>query len=134
MTKYSITIPGEPMGKQRPRSAKYGVYTPTKTADYETLVKQTYMSEIRQKLNGQLRVSMSAYFKIPQSTGTKKRLLMLSGDIRPTKTPDCDNIMKIILDSLNSIAYDDDRQVVSAAIDKYYSDTPRVEVIISEIK
>ena len=124
MDTVSLTIPGPPMGKARPRLTKYGVYTPKKTADYETLVKQIYMSEVRQKLNGQLQVSMSAYFNIPQSISTKKRLLMLSGDIRPTKPPDCDNIMKIIMDSLNNIAYDDDRQIVSAAIDKYYSDTP----------
>ena len=55
---------------------------------------------------------------------------MVAGDIRPTKTPDYDNIGKIISDALNGVAYRDDAQIVEANISKYYSNLPRVEVMI----
>jgi len=47
--------------------------------------------------------------------------------------PDLDNIMKVVCDALNQIAYRDDSQIVSAYLAKMYSDTPRVEVEIIEV-
>ena len=44
-----------------------------------------------------------------------------------------DNIGKIICDALNGIAYRDDAQIVDALVRKFYSDTPRVIVEISDI-
>lgn len=58
---------------------------------------------------------------------------MLSGDIRPTKKPDMDNVIKIIADSLNKIAYRDDTQIVDCQVRKFYSEKPRVEVMIQTI-
>ena len=58
----------------------------------------------------------------------KKQLL------RPTKKPDMDNVVKIIADSLNQIAYRDDTQIVDCQCRKFYSDNPRVEVTIKEVK
>jgi Holliday junction resolvase RusA-like endonuclease len=58
---------------------------------------------------------------------------MLKGIIRPTKKPDIDNVAKIILDSLNCICYKDDTQIVSLIVNKYYSQEPRVEVVIEGV-
>ena len=58
---------------------------------------------------------------------------MRTGQLRPTKRPDMDNIVKIVADSLNKVAYHDDAQVVSTTIEKWYGTIPRVEVSISEI-
>ena len=58
---------------------------------------------------------------------------MLEHKIRPTKKPDWDNIGKIICDSLNQIAYRDDAQIVDSQVRKFYSENPRVEVIIKEV-
>ena len=44
-----------------------------------------------------------------------------------------DNIGKLINDSLNGLAYTDDRQIVEEKIEKFYSDRPRVEVQIEGI-
>lgn len=57
---------------------------------------------------------------------------MLAGIIRPTIKPDVDNIAKVILDSLNGLAYKDDKQIVFCAISKWYGENPRVEVILEE--
>jgi Holliday junction resolvase RusA-like endonuclease len=130
-----FTVYGNPVAKGRPRFTRQGSfvksYTPEKTVNYENLVKISFdMCEEKEKLEGELAVSLMVYCSIPKSTSKKKKALMLNGDIRPTTKPDLDNIAKAILDSLNGRAFDDDKQVVSLIVQKYYSDTPRVEIEI----
>ena len=52
--------------------------------------------------------------------------------LRPTKKPDADNVVKIICDSLNKIAYYDDAQIVDVYFHKYYSENPRTLVVIDD--
>ena len=54
----------------------------------------------------------------------------MTGAIRPTVKPDWDNIGKIVADALNKIAYYDDAQIVDSQTRKFYSDRPRVEILI----
>lgn len=130
-----LVIPGEPVAKGRPRVTKWGTYTPEKTKNYETLVKELFYIEHGQTLlEGQLEIDIKAYFSIPKSTSKKNKNLMIAGKIRPTKKPDADNILKIIGDALNNIAYKDDKQIVSANIEKFYSDEPRVQIEIKEVR
>ena len=79
-------------------------------------------------------VRIYAYYKIPKSTSKKKRAEMLEGRIFPTIKPDADNVAKIILDALNGVVYEDDKQVVGLLTLKRYSEEPRVEVIINEVE
>jgi Holliday junction resolvase RusA-like endonuclease len=58
---------------------------------------------------------------------------MLDNKIYPTIKPDTDNIAKSILDSLNGIAYKDDKQVVKLTVEKRYDEIPSVSVWISEV-
>ena len=130
-----LIIPGEPVAKGRPRVTKWGTYTPEKTKNYETLVKELFFIEHGQTLlEGQLKIDIKAYFSIPKSASKKKKQLMLEGELRPTKKPDADNILKIIGDALNDLAYKDDKQIVSANIEKFYSDEPRVQIEIKEVR
>lgn len=130
-----LIIPGEPVAKARPRITKWGAYTPEKTKNYETLVRELYIIQHGQTLlDGELSVDIKAYFTIPKSTSKKKKELMISKDIRPIKKPDIDNVMKSVTDALNEIAYKDDSQIVSATVSKYYSEEPRVEVEINKIQ
>ncbi len=130
-----LIVPGEPVAKGRPRVTKWGTYTPEKTKNYETLVKELYFVEHGQTLlEGQLKIEVGAYFRIPKSTSKKKKEQMIRGIIRPVKRPDWDNVGKIVTDALNGIAYDDDSQIVSATVEKYYSEEPRVEVILEIIE
>lgn len=128
-------ISGEPMGKQRPKfSSANGfvrTYTPAKTMHYEEWVKLCY-----QQANGEyfgevpLEITVDAYFEIPKSFSKKKWQQAISGELLPTKKPDADNILKIICDSLNGVAYKDDKQIVSARIQKHYGGKPCVVVEI----
>ena len=130
---------GEPKGKRRPRFNTHTgrAVTPVETANYETLVKWEYASQCRGSKfpdDAMLDMRILAYYSIPKSVSKKKRTLMLEGLIRPTKKPDMDNVIKIIADSLNQVAYKDDTQIVDCQCRKFYSEEPRVEVIIKQIE
>lgn len=127
-------VKGEPRGKARPRFTKNGhTYTDDKTKQYESLVAWSYRNIAKgYKFTSPVKVIIMAHFKTPKRS--KKAVGdMLNGHILPTKKPDVDNIAKIILDGLNGIAWDDDTQVVDLSVSKYYSEEPRVAVMIEEI-
>lgn len=130
-----IVIDGKPMGKQRPRfNGKTGsVHTPSKTVNYENWVKLCYQQQCKgEKLTGKIAASIMAYYPIPKNTSKIKKNYMLLGIERPTKKPDVDNIAKVILDSLNGLAYKDDKQIIFCSISKWYGENPKVEVILEE--
>jgi len=133
-----LTIPGEPVAKARPRVTKTGhAYTPKATVDYENWIKCCYI-ESKNKLGFKMlsepiRAEIECYFPIPKGFSRVKREKALKGEIRPCKKPDVDNLAKSILDALNNLAYDDDKQVVELEIVKFYSDEPRTEVFLTEI-
>jgi Holliday junction resolvase RusA-like endonuclease len=106
-------------------------YTPEKTVNYETLVKQLYIMCSNERHDGALKLTVEAFFTIPKSASKKNREKMLQGEIRPIKRPDWDNVGKIVSDALNELAYKDDSYIVSANVEKWYSDNPRVEVEIT---
>jgi Holliday junction resolvase RusA-like endonuclease len=122
------------MGKQRARVTKWGTYTPEKTVNYETYVKELYaVSYPNTKLQGALAIEILAHISIPKSASKKKQKEMLDGTIRPIKKPDASNILKIIEDALNKVAYDDDSQIVDVAITKEYSMNPRIYLELWEV-
>ena len=134
----NFTVMGEPKGKGRPRFCRNTGHaiTPKDTVNYETLVKMEYTQACGEQIfpdNAMLDMRIKAYYSIPKSASKKRHAAMLSGDIRPTKKPDMDNVIKIIADSLNKIAYRDDTQIVDCQVRKFYSEKPRVEVMIQTI-
>lgn len=131
-----LMIPGKPMGKQRPRVMRNGItYTPKETVNYETLIKQLFAVGGHVGIfEGPLKMRVKAYFEISKSTPKKNIPLMIQGQIRPTKKPDMDNIIKIIADALNGIAYHDDSQIVQAYVEKFYDIKPRAEIQIDKLE
>ena len=129
----TFVVPGEPKGKGRPRLGRSGhAYTPHDTAVYENLVKlcfiDKYPDHIPLEPGIPVTVRIEAYYQIPKSASKKKQFAMLMGDISPLKKPDCDNIAKIICDALNKLIYTDDSQIRKLEVEKYYGDTPKVNV------
>ena len=133
-----LTVPGEPQGKQRPRAKRMGrftgIYTPEKTVNYETYIKELFVTKYPDfmPMVGPLIIQFTAFVSIPSSTSQKKRALMLDGHIIPEKTPDIDNILKIIMDALESVAYKRDSQIAVAVAVKLYSERPRLELKIDK--
>lgn len=129
-----FNIPGEPIGKGRPKFTRSGiVYTPRKTKEYEELTALQYRAAAKGKSFGNEAVLMAvtAYYSIPKSWTVKKRAAAENDEIRPTVKPDGDNVLKALADGLNGIAFEDDKQIVIWQFCKLYSNSPHVDVVIS---
>lgn len=111
-------------------------YTPKQTTEYEKLIRASYtaVSKIFFEKDTPLIISIIALFSIPKSVSQKTKNLMLKGDILPTKKPDSDNIIKIVLDALNGVCYHDDAQICSIHFEKKYAEIPATKIIIKEIE
>ncbi len=133
---YEFEVIGDIKGKARPRVNTYTckAYTPTNTKDYEELIKQYFKIKYPKYIPLENRVSVKivAYFKIPKNTSKKNAENMLKGSISPTKKPDIDNIVKIILDALNKMAFKDDNQITKLEIEKIYGEEEKILVKVEE--
>ena len=102
--------------------------TPEKTVLYENLVKLCWDEQCGTYTEKPLYAIVSIFYSIPKSTPKKNIEPMLAGKIRPCKKPDIDNIIKIIFDALNGVAYKDDTQIFEVNATKAYGEQARVEV------
>ena len=72
------------------------------------------------------------YVSIPQADSAKTTLLKEKGIIRPElRNGDIDNYMKLILDALHKVLYNDDKIVMSIHAEKFYSINPRSEIDVT---
>lgn len=134
--KYEFEVPGEVVGKERPRINTYTgrVYTPNKTKDYEYLVQQYFKLKYlkHEMIEGRASIDIVAYLKIPKSTSKIKSQEMLENKISPIKKPDADNIAKIILDAMNGLVFKDDNQISKISVEKRYGQEEKVIVKVEE--
>lgn len=134
--KYEFEVPGVIKGKGRPRVNSYTgqVYTPTTTKDYEYLVEQYFLLKYPKfkPVEGRVAVNITATFNIPKSTKKQDVEKMLENEISPTKKPDIDNIVKIILDAMNKFAFKDDTQITKLSVEKVYGTEEKVHITIEE--
>lgn len=130
-----VVVTGKIRGKARPRVCRGHAFTPKDTVQYEKLVRACYKEQDGRYLEGSIKALIIAYYKIPKSYTKKRVQAIRDGLEKPTKKPDADNIGKIILDSLNDIAYRDDSQIVELSVIKRYTEElERVEFELNEIK
>lgn len=123
-----VIVTGKIRGKARPRICRGHAFTPKDTVQYEKLVRECYKEQDGRYLEGSVRALIIAYYKIPKSYSKKRVQAIKDGLEKPTKKPDADNIGKIILDSLNGIAYKDDSQIIELMVVKRYTEeAERVE-------
>ena len=124
-------IPGPAKGKERPRNGKGYFYTPQNTKDYEELVKVCYRQKCKEPPTKEaFKVCIVVWMVSAKSLSKKKRAELENHP--PMKKPDIDNIAKIILDGLNGVAWEDDRQVSSLEIVKLWGHDERVIVGIKK--
>ena len=85
-----------------------------------------------EKNNYYVKVEGKIYIKIPKVVSMKNHILMEKGIMRPTvHRGDVDNYIKLALDVLHEVVYDDDTHVTDIIAGKYYSDNPRTELDIT---
>ncbi|WP_137598205.1 RusA family crossover junction endodeoxyribonuclease [Paucilactobacillus kaifaensis] len=131
-----LIIPGEPIPQGRPKFARRGsfvtAYDPKKSKDYKQLVKQVVSKQyVGKPLSMALKIDLQVFRPVQKSISHKEREMRLSGLHRPIIKGDIDNYFKAVTDALTGIVWVDDAQIVSTSIDKWYSDDPRVELVIT---
>ena len=132
-----IVVEGTIRGKQRPQFKKKTgkAFTPNQTINYENWIKQCYIEQSNKLLQGPIRARIEIYYSVPKSYSKRKIEAIKDGTDYPTKKPDSDNVAKIVLDSLNKIAYDDDKQVVELTVLKRWTfGNERIEFEMEEIR
>ena len=135
----TFTIYGEPQPKGRPKFTVRGgyamAYTPKKTKENEDYIRCAARPYKPIKpFTGPVALTAIFYRSIPKSFSKKKTEMAINGILRPTTTPDLDNYLKQVEDALSGIFYENDKQIVDSNESKYYSDRPRIEITIEEIK
>lgn len=107
---------GKVQGKARPRATTVnghvGVYTPKATKKYEQSIAWAYQLAGGKLLDGEIGIHVRVFRKLPKST--PKRIT----EAPDVCKPDADNVLKVVLDALNGVAYHDDKAVTRMAIDK----------------
>lgn len=132
----TVVLSGNPQGKGRARAYRVGNfikhYTPEKTRTYEGMIRTAAMDVMgdRPPISDAIEFDLCAVFSIPQSWPDKKQLRAMSGELKPTKKPDADNILKTWADAMNGVVFVDDCQIVKATLRKCYGDRPGVTVTV----
>lgn len=126
---------GDPVPKGRPRgtitkSGESIFYTPIRTAREEKTWQTLFIESEQPPFpeTSALRLEMTAYIARPKSK--PKRVT------QPITKPDLDNIVKLVMDALEGLAYRRDSQIVEMSLRKeyvVYPDPARVEIEIREI-
>lgn len=137
MTIIRFDVPGEAVGKGRPRAARRGngitLYTPPKTVSYESTVALFGAQAMagRKPLEGPVKLDLAIGVSIPQSWSKKKAERAQAGYEKPTKKPDLDNVLKAFGDALNGVVWVDDVQITSVSVHKFYDTYPAVKVMVT---
>jgi Holliday junction resolvase RusA-like endonuclease len=134
-----FTVEGPPQGKGRPRFRRAGnfvqTYTDSRTKAYEQTIRayaQRAMGSTR-PLEGAVAVDLFIRLPTPSSASKRLKEALLRNEQLPTKKPDIDNVIKIYLDAMNGIIYEDDTQVVRLSAKKGYSLVPGVDVCVVKL-
>jgi len=133
-----FTVYGEPIAQARPKATTINghvrMYDPKKSRDFKDYVKLVASENApRSLLEGPLSMRVQIFRPTPKSFSKRKTAQAEAGEIRPITKPDVDNYIKAIKDALKNVIWKDDSQVVQLIASKWYSERPRVEVLISPI-
>ncbi|MFT8928502.1 MAG: RusA family crossover junction endodeoxyribonuclease [Sporolactobacillus sp.] len=133
-----FTIFGEPVAQGRPRFSTFGGHAraidPPDSREYKKYVKlMASQNRPHTPIEGPVELKLLIYRPLLKSMSKKKKAAAVSGTLRPIKKPDVDNVAKGIMDAMTGIIWQDDKQVVSLQVAKFYSESPRVEVLVVEL-
>jgi Holliday junction resolvase RusA-like endonuclease len=142
MTPIVIVVAGEaaPFAKKvmswKAKDGRFGThaYDSSKYSSWKDAARYCAAKEMagRAPLACAIDFKVKVYYSVPESWSGRKKQQALRGIIRPTITPDWDNLGKACGDALTGIVIRDDKFIVSGSVEKFYSDRPRVEMEICE--
>lgn len=140
----SFTVYGEPVAQGRPRAGRRPngqivVYDPGKSKDYKKHVgmmasNHKQIINMTELIDTPVMLTVKIFRPIPKKFNKLQRAQALAGYLRPASKPDLSNYIKGVEDALEGILLANDSQVVEYLnCGKWYSDSPRIEIVISEV-
>lgn len=127
-TYYGLAVP-----KGRPRFGKGRTFTPARTVSFEGQIKAIAKDEMARQGHKPTPDVCSAILtferKMPKSWSRKRQDQMRGAMI--AGHPDIDNQAKAILDALNGVTFEDDRQVGHLSVTRFWGEQDRVAVRVS---
>ena len=128
----SLMVQMTPRGKGRPRFArKTGVaYTPAETREAEATIRGAWQAYHGPEMETAVPRSLTieATYKMPSSWSETKKA-KFHGELCHRKH-DADNVLKLVADALNGLAYRDDRQIPDERAIKLWGDESSIAVDI----
>lgn len=125
--RFQVDGPAKPKGRPRFDRRTGRVHTPKKTERAERDVAWWANDAGVRMIDGPVVLDVIAFTPPPKSP--KRLFAQLLGWFRP-KGADGDNILKLVSDALNGIAYADDRQIVIASVAKLYGRTHKTIITV----
>lgn len=132
----TITIPGDPIPKLRPRFTKQGITYDTQSHQkkhiqwyLKSFIKER-LAEIQFPIPGRINCEFYFYMPIPESFSKRDKSLISWNAFEHISKPDCDNLVKFYLDCMSGIVYEDDRRIYRMYVLKRYDSEPRTEIRI----
>lgn len=141
MRTVTFHVPGKPQGKARARTfrnkhtGRSMSMTPEQTVLYENFIKERFLqvgAGFYLERGKPVTMRIAAWFLPPKSVSKRRRADMLEGRELPLKKPDMDNIVKVVADALNGVAYHDDTQIAFVTARKAYSASEGLDITIEE--
>lgn len=135
----TLTIPEKPIAKKRPRFAtkdRQGRFLEhvkainTQETEEGRFLFHVYKQWKKDPIEIPILLTLKFLMPIPRSQSTKKIGQMIAGEIKHTKKPDLDNLIKFTKDCLNGVVWKDDAQVFSLVAEKRYAEKPQTVISI----
>ena len=134
-----IEIPGEPVAKGRPRVCRNGhTYTPAKTVNHEIAINDAARKAVKDKgwkmVPQGSPVAIEAVFTMAMPKGWSKKEREARNQSACPKTPDIDNLCKLVCDGLNnSGVWYDDAQVTAIHAEKVWGEIGHTIITVVEL-
>jgi Holliday junction resolvase RusA-like endonuclease len=125
------TISGTPISLKRPRFGLGKVYDSQKREKFGVQMELKSQHDYISPFKGPLQLDVTFFMPLPQRQAKKKHQeSCLPHFIRP----DIDNLLKWLLDNLNSVIIKDDAQICTVKAQKVYSKIARTELSITRLE
>ena len=135
----SLTFNISPVPASRPRVTRWGTFYGKRYKEFKRemgmlLIESDVPSQVNPVLWLEGLISADMTFFVPMAKSWSKKKKSLKDGQFCDNNADLDNYEKSILDSLSTVYFHDDRQIVQQKSQKIWAETGRIEVILKEVE
>ena len=131
MNQIDLLFDINPVPASRPRVTRWGTYYGKKYKQFKKHMGKLAINKNKVWLEGLISADMTFFIPMAKSWSQKKKSSK-NGQFCDNNS-DLDNYEKAILDSLNTIYFEDDRQIVQQSSQKIWAEQGSIKIILKEI-